>query len=230
MDQYTVIVLPGLDGTGDLLEGFRAAAPANVKCIGVSYPTGERLGYDALEEYVVAQLPKDRVWVMVGESFSGPVAVRIARRFPDKVGAVVLCNSFVAPPRSPLLRIFARTALFRIPLPERILSFLMLSPVATPRLMHALTAAFRRVEPSVLAHRVRQLLSVDERRTLALLKVPVTYLRGTSDRLVPTRVLNEILTALPSVRVQHVTAPHALLRTEPEIAWAAIRSLIQAAG
>ena len=64
----TAVLLPGLDGTGDLFDVFVAHAPHDVECI--------------------------------AESFSGPIGVRLAARFPERVTRLVLCNSFVTPPRS----------------------------------------------------------------------------------------------------------------------------------
>lgn len=216
------VLLPGLDGTGELFEPFRAAAPAGVDCVTIRYPVDEALGYRELEAYVAARLPRDGRLVLIGESFSGPVAVRLAERFSDRVTQLVLVNSFVTPPRSPLLRYCAHTALFRIRLPERILASLMLAPLATPALVSTFAATLRKVEPFVLAHRVRELLRVDDLATLRRVKAPIVYLRGTRDKLVPDRALVRITQAVPSVRVHHIEAPHALLQTAPAAAWARI--------
>lgn len=217
-----VVVLPGLDGTGDLLEEFRAAAPAGVACSIVRYPVDARLGYDELERLADAQLPREGRVVLVGESFSGPVAVRLAARLGERVVALVLCNSFVTPPRPRWLRVFARAAVFRIRLPEWVLAAVMLAPLAEPRLVAELARALRRVHPGVLAHRVRELLGVDERAALRRVTAPIVYLRGTADRLVADGAVAAITATVPSVEVREIAAPHALLQTAPGEAWAAI--------
>jgi len=220
----SVVVLPGLDGTGDLLQDFCNAAPDGFDCEVIRYPTDEPLDYLALEAYVASRLPPDRSLILVGESFSGPIALRLAVRFPDRVASVVLCNSFVLPPRAPLLRFAAREWLFRMPVPERILAALMLAPLATPALTSALAAAIRRVRPAVLALRLRELLRVDTVDSLRRILCPIHYLRGTLDRLVTDRSLRVITSAAPSVRVSRIKAPHALLQTSPRDAWAALTS------
>jgi pimeloyl-ACP methyl ester carboxylesterase len=222
-----VVVLPGLDGTGDLLDAFRAAAPPGVECVVIGYPTGELLDYDALESYVASRLPLDRKMILVGESFSGPIAVRLAERLSERITALVLCSSFVTPPRCSLLRFVARAPLFRIRAPERVLAALMVAPFATPEVMSALSATLRKVAPAVLAHRVRELLIVNEVAALRRVCVPIVYLRGTFDRLVPERALSRIVSAAPSVIVHDIEAPHALLQTAPAAAWAAIASLME---
>ena len=223
-DSHNVVVLPGLDGTGDLLQDFRNAAPSGIHCEVIRYPVDELLDYDALESFVVAQLPDERS-ILIGESFSGPLALRLAVRLPDRVAAVVLCNSFVLPPRSPLLRFVARERLFRIRVPDRLLAAMMLAPLATPPLTSALMKATRRVYPAVLALRVRELLRVDALDTLCRVTCPILYLRGTLDRIVTERSLGIITDAVPSVRVHRIAAPHALLQTSPAEAWAALESL-----
>ena len=224
MQRRTAIVLPGLDGTGNLLEDFCAGAPPEIDCRAIRYPTDEPLGYDALERYVLEQLPTDRPLIVIGESFSGPIAVRLAARL-SQVTALVLCNSFITPPRSPLLRFGAHAPLFRVRLPERILAALMLAPLATPALTSALATTLRRVEPSVLAYRIRELLRVDETPALKRVRVPITYLRGTRDRLVPDRALHVITATAPAVRVVRIEAPHAILQTAPRESWTAIESV-----
>ena len=214
----TVVVLPGLDGTGDLLDAFCATAPDGVECVVVRYPVDQVLDYEALERLVVGLLPTDRPFLLVGESFSGPIAVRLAER----AVAVVLCSSFVTPPLPRFLGYFARAMLFRLRVPDAVLAWLMLAPYATPALVAAFATTIARVEARVLALRVRELLRVDARTALARETRPVLYLRGERDRLVPERVVRRIVETSPSVRVVRIAAPHAVLQTAPKAAWEAI--------
>lgn len=211
------VVLPGLDGTGRLLERFRAAAPPGIACNVIAYPPSQLLGYRELEEYVASRLPAGPL-VLIGESFSGPVAVRLAAS--REVRALVLCGSFVTPPRPSFLRVFSRTALFRLRVPERVLAFFMLSPFATPALTSAFAETLRDVAPAVLALRLREALSVDERASLRRVTAPVLYLRGRYDRLVRRRVVREF------TNVVELDAPHAVLQIAPEEAWRAILSVL----
>jgi len=222
MNGAVAVLLPGLDGTGDLLEDFAARAPRGTECLVMRYPTDRMLGYEALTEFVLERLPAHRPLVLIAESFSGPIGARVAERLGDQVVALVFCNSFVTPPRSPLLRFLARTAVFRIRLPKRILAAIALDPLSTPELESAIEAAVRKVEPAVFAGRVRELLAVDDRPTLRRVHAPILYLRGTHDRLVPDQALLQITQTVPSVRVHRIHAPHALLQTASAEAWAAI--------
>jgi len=198
-----VIVLPGLDGTGDLLVPFANVSGARI----VSYPPDRELTFD---EYVaLAAREVDRDTILVAESFSGPVAVRIAAG--KEVRALVLVSSFVTPPLPRLLRALPLATLARIQAPDWLLSYWMLSPYATKESVRAFREAIGRVEPRVLASRMRIALSVDERETLKRITAPVLNLRGTRDRLVFTRP--------PAGELVRIEGPHALLYTQPLPAW-----------
>src|SRR5262245_41048704 len=71
----TLVLLPGLDGTGKLFGPFveRAHATFDVKV--VEYPADERLGYPELEALVGRGLPTSGPFFLVAESFSGPIAI-----------------------------------------------------------------------------------------------------------------------------------------------------------
>jgi pimeloyl-ACP methyl ester carboxylesterase len=75
-----LVLLPGLDGTGKLFAEFVEALKSVVECVVVAYPCDQPMGYGELEGLVVSALPKDRPFVLLGESFSGPLAIRIAAR------------------------------------------------------------------------------------------------------------------------------------------------------
>jgi pimeloyl-ACP methyl ester carboxylesterase len=86
-----IVLLPGLHGTGDLFEPFLACAPPHLRPIVVPLP--EKSSYAELLEEVRRQLPAGR-FAIVAESFSGPLAVALARGASERVVGVILCNSF----------------------------------------------------------------------------------------------------------------------------------------
>src|SRR4051794_21410907 len=94
-----VFLLPGLDGTGRLFAPLLRVLPSDVQTTVVSYPPDECRSYRELCEHVAALLPTDEPYIILAESFSGPIAVRIAAASPQSLRAVVLCASFVYVPR-----------------------------------------------------------------------------------------------------------------------------------
>ena len=91
-------MLPGLDGTGKLFAGFIRAIGADAKVQVIAYPHDEPLGYGELEALVRAALPTDRRYVLLGESFSGPLAIRLAADPPRGLAGVILCGTFAKNP------------------------------------------------------------------------------------------------------------------------------------
>jgi pimeloyl-[acyl-carrier protein] methyl ester esterase len=73
------ILLPGLDGTGRLFDPLLKELPADLRAEVISYPTDAILDYAALEQFVEAALPRRDPFIIVAESFSGPLAIRLHR-------------------------------------------------------------------------------------------------------------------------------------------------------
>ena len=72
----TLVLLPGMDGTGILVEPFVAALGSQFSVTIVRYPITEALGYAELEAVARAALPTDGPFVILGESFSGLLRFR----------------------------------------------------------------------------------------------------------------------------------------------------------
>jgi len=94
----TLILLPGLDGTGILFGQFVEAIGSNADTRVIAYPVDQPLGYAELEAFVREALPRDRPYVVLGESFSGPIAIRLAADPPAGLAGVVLCVTFAKNP------------------------------------------------------------------------------------------------------------------------------------
>lgn len=78
-----LIILPGLHGTGTLHAEFLSALSGTFERSQVlAYPSDETLGYAELETLVRAELPGSEPFVLLGESFSGPIALAIAAKPP----------------------------------------------------------------------------------------------------------------------------------------------------
>ena len=225
MAGLTLVVLPGLDGTGLLLAPFVAALPADVRAIVVPYPGDRRATYDELAALVRDQLPRDEPFLLVGESFGGPLAAVVAASRPAGLVGLVLCASFVTSPRpivGPALRALASPLVFRLyPVYRRVREWLGRSRPSIGTWASAADAS-RQVRPDVMAHRVRLALSVDARAALAGCGVPVLYLRGSRDGVVPAGNLRRVRRVRPDVSVVTLRSSHQVLQRRPAEAMAAI--------
>src|SRR5690242_7684380 len=93
-----LILLPGLDGTGRLFRGFVECLPASVESIIIPLPSDAASDYDSIALSIINRLPRERPLVLLGESFSGPLALKIASHGNLNVAAVVLVASFIRRP------------------------------------------------------------------------------------------------------------------------------------
>ncbi len=60
----------------------------------VAYPEQVHLSFQQLEELVVRELPTSGKYVVIAESFSGPIALQLAHRGLNGLAAVVFVSSF----------------------------------------------------------------------------------------------------------------------------------------
>lgn len=213
----TLVLLPGLDGTGLLFQPLLAALPASIKPIVVAYPGDRHMSYEELLPIVLNALPRSGRFILLGESFSGPLAVMAAASHPAELVGLILCASFVTPPWPfvrPAISICARSAPFRFYFPFKRIKA-RFGGVATSAYRSALAEMCRVVEPDVIAARVRMVFSVDVREALGSCDVPMLYLRGTRDVVVPKRNLRIVQTIQPTIQVQALAASHMVLQQRP---------------
>jgi len=224
----TLVLLPGTDGTGDLFAAFIAALGTDFNIQVVRYPTHELLDYLELEKLVSASLPKNAPFVLLGESFSGPIAVALAASSPAQLKGVILCCSFV---RNPVPLFSGLSSLVKmLPLglvPMRVISNLLFGHFTNQAHRNALSKAMSQVSATVLKARLSAVLSANATEKLSRVKVPVLYLRASQDRLVPRSASDLVSKFLPTVRVAELNAPHFLLQAVPVEAAKVVGSFVR---
>jgi pimeloyl-[acyl-carrier protein] methyl ester esterase len=212
-----VVLLPGMDGTGLLFDEFVVEAPAQFRPIVLPLPN--RGEYDELTELIATTIPSDGPFVVVAESFSGPIGIRLAARFPDRVVGLVLVNSFVTPPRTRWLRWLPWRLIFALPLPRRVVRMFLADKTTPDLIVDRICLAIARTDVSTMSARLRSILSVNEIQNLALVRSPVLLLHGTLDRLIPAEYTEEIARHVRGITARYVVAPHLLLQCRPAEAW-----------
>jgi len=212
----TIVLLPGMDGTGQLFSELEKALDPRVEAMVVAYPADAPLSYEQLEMFVRERLPSDRPFFLLGESFSGPIAVSIAASTTAHLRGLILCCSFVTNPCpwTNALRALGSVAPVHA-MPLALLSRMLLGRFSTLENRLALRRALANVSATTIRTRLGAVLGVNVARLLARVKVPVLYLRASEDRIVPPSASRLISEWLPSVRIAEVEAPHFLLQVAP---------------
>jgi pimeloyl-ACP methyl ester carboxylesterase len=136
-----------MDGTGIELTDFVAALAPELDAIVVTYPNDRPMDYAGHEAVARASLPADRPFVLLGESYSGPISISIAASNPPGLIALVLCCSFARNPRPGLswLRPLVRFMPTRIP--AAVPCWFLLGRFSTPRLKNAIARVLAQIAP-----------------------------------------------------------------------------------
>jgi pimeloyl-[acyl-carrier protein] methyl ester esterase len=221
-----LVLLPGLDGTGEMFAPW-VAALGETRSQVISYPSDREMDYPGHVRHARARLP-DEPFVLLGESFSGPVAIDIAASAPGPLLGLILCCSFARnplPALSPLRRLVSW--LSGIKLPAVLAAPLLFGRHGNGELRALHAQVMRRVSAKTLRARVNAVLAVDHRSELRRVRVPVLYLRASEDRLIPGSALQEILRVRPDVRVETLVGPHFLLQTKAVEAATIVRRFME---
>lgn len=216
-----------MDGTGDLFASFVHAVRTKTQV--VRYPASRPLTYGELEDLVLSQLPATEPYVLLGESFSGPIAIAIAARRPPLLRGLVLCCSFARNPRPGLSPLRGLVGGLPARPPVSALMWFLAGRFATPELRQALSRALAQVAPSVLRSRLRAAMDVDVAPLLRSLTVPVLYLRALEDRVVPASASRLVMENVDRGRTVDLAAPHFLLQVAPEAAARVVEDFVRAA-
>jgi pimeloyl-ACP methyl ester carboxylesterase len=216
MTKMTIVLLPGMDGTGELFEPFIDALRGEFNLSVATYPVNEALGYVELEAIARTFLPLQEPYILLGESFSGPIAMSIAAANDENLKALILCCTFVKNPRPAFSLISGLVNFLPLALaPVMALSHLLLGRFSSLSLRLKLVRSLNKVSPNTMRARLKAVLVVNVSQKLANIQIPVLYLRATHDRLVPSSASILIAKLLPKMQLVELAAPHFLLQTVP---------------
>ncbi|MEO1699592.1 MAG: alpha/beta fold hydrolase [Planctomycetota bacterium] len=222
MTEPHLILLPGMDGTGRLFAPL--LRELGVDATVLAHPADRPLDYDALLEDVARHLPPGPL-VVLGESFSGPLAVRLAAERDDIVG-LVLCATFVRGPRSGALLRLAELVARGAP-PAPVVRALLAGFDAPRALVDEVRSAVATLAPGVLRARLRAVRTVDVSSVLAATTCPVLDLRATHDRLVGASARRDVLRARPDAEAQTLGSPHLVAQRRPAEVAALLRAFVE---
>jgi len=222
------ILLPGFDGTGILFAPLLRALPPGVEPVVVAYPADRTCSAKELVAIVLTHLPQSGPFVLIAESFSGPIALKAAARHPVPPAAVVLCASFAQCPAPRLLIAilkFCRTILTGAP-PPRWMVRRYLAGDAPEEFIALFYRAIGAVNPRVLAHRWSVLLEFEEDFVPSILTFPLLYLQAGGDRLVKLRHFEIVRRRCPETHLQKIDSPHLILQLQPQASVRAISEFL----
>ena len=225
LSSLTLVLLPGLDGTGNLFAPLIPELPRTLNVITAAYPSARFMPYPELVSWLSELVPRDGPFAILGESYGSTVAVKFAATHPPNLTGVILCAGFISNPVrkwGPLPKLLARPLFFRFRPPDVLREYFTLGFGSPESLKLALRRAVRSANTEAFAKRARAAIDCDAREEIRQVKVPVLYLQASEDRLVGSDCLDEIKRLRPETISISIRAPHLLLQREPRAAAEAI--------
>ena len=208
-----IVLLPGLDGTGNLFNPLLKALPQNTEVIVISYPE-TKLNYKDLVSFVLTQLPNED-YILVGESFSGNVAYQIALTKPEHLKSVIFVATFLSNPRPLVLKLFnlLPSALLSVTPPKLIIKLFMLGFTANKNTIQLFLESLKQVPADVLSFRLKEIGKLQ--LISETCEIKATYIQAANDYLVPSKALQEFERMFSNLTVVKVKGPHFILQSKP---------------
>lgn len=226
----TVLYIPGIDGTGELLLGTAARLESRFRLMRLAYrvegPASED-SYPGLAASISDLCRENGVEraVVIAESFGGAVGLQLALDFPELVQALMVVNSF-AHNLQPVRLGMAHGLSGLVPRWLFKLGRRTFSPRALfgPRGDAEALRAFQKLTGTFFdeayRRRIRMIRSLDLRPRLHELRMPVLLLASDEDRVVPSvQAMGEIAQLVPTATLELVPRAGHLILPLAEEPW-----------
>jgi pimeloyl-ACP methyl ester carboxylesterase len=226
----TLVLLPGLDGTGDFFQPLLESLGQKARTRVVRYPIDGGLDYATCLGLARAALPTDGPYVLLGESFSGPIAIELAAEAPKGLKGIILSATFVSNPRPRLS--FIRPLLPYMPFHGTRSSlalsrFMVLGRWITPAIRELHLKILSTVPPGTMHARILAVADCDAREALGRVRVPILCFVAKHDRLIPRSAARAIQKYSHAARMVVLNGPHCLLQCVPNAAARQIKEFMQ---
>ncbi|MBA6254733.1 MULTISPECIES: hypothetical protein [unclassified Colwellia] len=209
-----LVLLPGMDGTGELFEEFLSYYDG--EHLVISLPQNCPQDHLSLAKSLDKQLPKED-YILLAESFSGGIVPELLKQDLTNMKGVIFVASFLSCPNRyllPIAKILPIKALASAPLSQIGHKFLLLGQGASK----ALLSKFIKVTKSIPDHILKSRLAVMnlQKLPLATFDVPTVYIQALSDRLISPGKSRELSNVFRNIEYIEIDGPHFLLQAKPK--------------
>lgn len=221
----TLVLLPGMDGTGKLFTEFLSYYDGDHLVI--SLPESGPQDHATLANVINRQLPNES-YILLAESFSGGIVPELLKLNPTHIKGVIFVASFLSSPRSYLIglaKLIPIKALVSLPLSNIAHRLLFLGQEATKLLLSKFVNVIRSIPKQVLSNRLEVLKRLQLPETT--FDIPTIYIRALSDRLISTKKSQEVAHVFNHIEFVELEGPHFILQAKPKETAALIQSLIK---
>lgn len=219
-----LVLLPGLNGSSALFAPLLETL-AGIDCWPLSLPEQVPQDYPSLADALFEQLGTTP-FVLLGESFSGPLAYQLALRQPTGLQGLIFAASFLSRP-NPALALLAH-----LPMPQALatqpwlLRALCLGKTADEHILQQVQREIRRLDQRLLHARMATLASLQA--PTQPVDLPCLHLWPHQDRLVADSAAERLAQTCDDIRQIRLDGPHFILQTQPKLCARAIAEFMQA--
>ncbi len=216
--------LPGLHGTDELYDGL--IDQLNLLEVSfhptlISYPADLKQSYKKLFKWLCSHLALDQKnvgyqTVIIAESFSTPLALKLADKFTPQVKAVIIGGGFCASPTNPGFALLPLRPLFMIAPPRSAVRHFLTGAESSPELVDKVRSAVKKVSSKTLTQRISSILTLEEEQTPTIPKIPVLLLQAEHDAIIPWEIQNQLEQHLPHAVSHWLDSPHLIFQAQPE--------------
>lgn len=209
-----LVLLPGLDGTGKLFSPLIKELPSSIEVQVITYDLHKEQTYNELIKYVTSNLPQEE-YILLAESFSGPIAYKIALTQPKQLKSLILVATFIENPRPFLLKLIPANKLFAFPIPTIIARIFLLGFSANSETLALFKKTLDTVSPNLIAYRLKEIAQLEPNPNPNKINLKTTYIQASNDRLVLNKSLKSLQKVCDDINIVTITGGHLILQANP---------------
>jgi pimeloyl-ACP methyl ester carboxylesterase len=184
----------------------------------VQCSTDQSQSYTELLSEIRSTAPQSDPFVLLAESFSTPLAVRLAADPPANLKALIVCAGFVTSPLSKRGGAFLSSVaavMFRLRPPKWVIRTLLVGKDAPKELVQSVRDIIRSVSPRVLSARLREVLNCDETARVPNIQCPILCIQADRDYLAGQSCFATFRQLNASVTFVRLNGPHFIVQRHP---------------
>lgn len=218
-----LVLLPGLNGSSALFAPLLAEL-RDIDCQVLELPEHGPQDYPSLADALMERLGT-APFVLLGESYSGPLAYQLALRQPTGLRGVIFAASFLSRP-NPALALLAH-----LPIPNALatqpwlLRTLCLGRTADAHMLQRVQREICRLDTRLLRTRLATLAGLQA--PTQPVDLPCLHLWPQQDRLVADGAAKRLAQTCGDIRQIRLDGPHFILQTQPKLCARAIAEFMQ---
>lgn len=210
-----LILLPGMDGTGNLFEPILTYLPPSIdaEVIALSSLSGNDILSQAEE---IAKLIGNQEVIIFAESYSGSIAYELTQMNEVNIKHLIFVASFLSRPSylskfGPIAPLFA----LRLNLvPSFLLSWLFFGSCKRNDLVKLFKQTLKLVANRTLKARLRTIASLTEPKKS--INLPCTYIQATKDKLVHSNSITIFQKLCVNLKIEKIVGGHFIAQSNPK--------------